>query len=76
MLEMLAIPPPTQGIKHKAIYFCVFDTTKKTMYTDQTGCFPINSTQGHKYIMVAVKLDDNYIDAESNGMSIKGAGEH
>ena len=34
------------------------------MYTDQTGRFPITSAGGHKYTMVAVELDGNYIDAE------------
>jgi len=46
------------------MYLRVFDTTKKAMYTDQPGRFPITSAQGHKYTMVAVKLDGNYIDAE------------
>jgi hypothetical protein len=55
---------PTPGVKHKDVYLRVFDTTKKTMYSDQTGKFPITSARGHKYIMVAVELDGNYIDAE------------
>ena len=52
------------GIKHKDVYLKVFDATKKQMYSDQTGKFPITSARGHKYIMVAVELDGNYIDAE------------
>ena len=55
---------PTPGVKHKDVYLRVFDTTKKTMYSDQTGRFPITSARGHKYTMVAVELDGNYIDAE------------
>ncbi|KAL7501936.1 LOW QUALITY PROTEIN: hypothetical protein ACHAXN_000591, partial [Cyclotella atomus] len=55
---------PTPGVKHKDVYLRVFDATKKTMYSDQTGKFPIPSSQGNKYIMVAVELDGNYIDAE------------
>jgi hypothetical protein len=55
---------PTPGVKHKDVYLRVFDATKKAMYSDQTGRFPISSSQGNKYIMVAVKLDGNYIDAE------------
>ena len=55
---------PTPGIKHKDAYLRVFDMTKKTMFTDQTGRFPITSAKGHKYTMVAVELDGNYIDAE------------
>jgi hypothetical protein len=55
---------PTPGVKHKDVYLRVFDATKKAMYSDQTGKFPIPSSQGNKYIMVAVELDGNYIDAE------------
>ena len=55
---------PTPGIKFKDAYLRVFDTTKKAMHTDQTGCFPITSAKEHKYTMVAVELDGNYIDAE------------
>jgi hypothetical protein len=42
----------------------VFDATKKLMFSDQTGKFPITSARGNKYIMVAVELDGNYIDGE------------
>eukprot|EP00804_Cyclotella_cryptica_P015673 CCRYP_003654-RB/>CCRYP_003654-RB protein AED:0.35 eAED:0.35 QI:0/0/0/1/0/0/4/0/497 len=52
------------GVKHKDVYLRVFDATKKPMYSDQTGRFPITSARGNKYIMVAVELDGNYIDAE------------
>jgi hypothetical protein len=55
---------PTPGVKHKDVYLRVFDATKKAMYSDQTGKFPITSSRGNKYIMVAVELDGNYIDAE------------
>eukprot|EP00956_Cyclotella_meneghiniana_P011432 scaffold16037_cov26-Cyclotella_meneghiniana.AAC.1 len=34
------------------------------MYTDQSGPFPIKSRRKHQYIMVAVELDGNFIDAE------------
>ena len=55
-------PPP--GIKKKDVYLRVFDATKRSMYTDQTGQFPIMSRKGNKYMMVAVELDGNYIDVE------------
>jgi hypothetical protein len=56
---------PSPGVKHKDdVYLRVFDATKKAMYSEQTGQFPITSARGHKYIMVAVELDGNYIDAE------------
>jgi hypothetical protein len=52
------------GAKHKDVYLMVFDATKKSMFSDQTGKFPITSARGNKYIMVAVELDGNYIDGE------------
>lgn len=64
MLEADMLATPTPGVKLKDVYLRVFDTTKKAMYTDQPGRFPITSAGGHKYTMVAVELDGNYIDAE------------
>ncbi len=64
MLKAEAMPQPKPGVKHKDVYLRVFDATKKAMYTDQPGRFPITSAQGHKYTMVTVELDGNYIDAE------------
>jgi hypothetical protein len=64
LLDAETLPKPAPGIKFKDAYLRVFDTTKKAMYTDQTGCFPITSAKRHKYTMGAVKLDGNYIDAE------------
>eukprot|EP00956_Cyclotella_meneghiniana_P020860 scaffold37349_cov64-Cyclotella_meneghiniana.AAC.1 len=55
---------PAPGVKKKDVYLRVFDTTRKNMYTDQSGPFPIKSRRKHQYIMVAVELDGNYIDAE------------
>ena len=55
---------PKPGLKHKDVYLMVFDVTKKSMFSDQTGKFPITSARGNKYIMVAVKLDGNNIDAK------------
>ena len=39
---MLGIKP-TPGVKHKDVYLRVFDVTKKSMYTDQSGPFPCKS---------------------------------
>ncbi|KAL7475096.1 LOW QUALITY PROTEIN: hypothetical protein ACHAW6_006934 [Cyclotella cf. meneghiniana] len=50
--------------RQRDVYVKVYDATKCAMYTDQTGRFPVTSSQGHKYLMVAVELDGNYIDAE------------
>jgi hypothetical protein len=52
------------GVKHKDVYLRVFDATRKMMYTDQSGPFPRKSRRNNQYIMIAVKLDGNYIDAE------------
>lgn len=41
-----------------------FGHYKKTTYTDQTGQFPIISQWGHKYIMVAIEVNGNYIDTD------------
>ena len=56
-------PPP--GTKQKDVYLRVFDATKRSMYSDQMGRFPITSHKGSKYMMVAVELDGNYIDVET-----------
>jgi hypothetical protein len=54
----------TPGAKHKDVYLWVFDATKKSVYIDQMGKFPIQPSWGNKYIMVAVEMDKNYYDAE------------
>jgi hypothetical protein len=38
---------------------------RKTMFSDQTGQFPIQSLRGNKYIMVMVKINSNAILVES-----------
>jgi hypothetical protein len=53
-------PPPR---KMHDIYMKTFNA-EEAMYTDQTGRFPANSSSGNKYIMVLVKIDSNFIDAE------------
>ena len=52
------------GVKHKDVYHMFFDMTKKSMFSNQMEKLPITSAWGNKYIMVAVKLDGNYIDAK------------
>jgi len=54
---------PQPGVKHKDVYLMVFDAIKKSMFSDQTGKFPITSALRNKY-MVAVELDGNHIDGE------------
>jgi hypothetical protein len=62
-MQMLSFQPKP-GVKHKGVYLMVFDATKKSMVSNQTGKFPIMLARGNKYIMVAVELDGNYIDSE------------
>jgi hypothetical protein len=52
------------GVKHKDAYLRVFDATKKALYTDQTGQFPIMSARANKYIMLVVELDGNCINEQ------------
>jgi hypothetical protein len=37
---------------------------RTTMYTDQTGRFPVQSSRGNQLIMVLYEINGNYIDAE------------
>ena len=55
---------PKPGVKYKYVYLMIFDAPKKSMYSDQTGKFPITSARGNRYIMVVVEFDGNYIDCE------------
>ncbi len=43
MLEAETFLKPPPGVKFKDVYLRVFDTTKKAMYTNQPGHFPITS---------------------------------
>ena len=45
----------------------------EVIYTNQTGRFPVTSAQGHKYIMVLIEIDGNYIAMEP--MRLREAGE-
>ncbi len=55
--------PPTVQKKEHDVYIQIFNV-EETMHTDQTGCFPANSSSGNKYIMMLVEIDSNYIDGE------------
>ena len=43
------------------------------MHTNQTGRFPATSSRGNKYVMVLVKVDGNFIDAEPMKNRSEGA---
>lgn len=57
---MLNLAP---GIKHKDVYLGIFDAIKQAMHSDQTN-FLITSAHGHKYLMITIEFDGNYIDTE------------
>ena len=58
--ETLTIPLK----KHQDIYIAINDA-KETIYTNQTGAFPITSKKGNKYIMILCKIDNNFILSEA-----------
>ena len=49
--------------KHNDVYIKVRDA-QETMYTDQTGAFPLRSRKGNRYIMILVEIDQNIIISE------------
>jgi hypothetical protein len=55
--------PPTVQKKEHNVHIRIFNA-EETMHTNQTGCFPANSSSGNKYIMVLVEIDGNYTDGE------------
>ena len=42
----------------------IYDEMESKIYTDQTGRFPVRSSQGHQYIMVLLNMDSSYISME------------
>ena len=49
--------------RQEEVVIKVFGATD-TMYTDQPGKFPVQSSQGHNYIMILYEVTANHIDAE------------
>ena len=49
-----------KGKKVRDVYVRVYDA-RETTFLDQTGQYPIQSKQGHKYSMVMVEVDSNAI---------------
>ena len=58
--------------KHNDVFLRVGEA-RETMYTDQTGAFPVQSQRGHKYIMVLCEIDNNIIMSEP--MRSRSSGE-
>ena len=59
----IPIPPIHVVIRHQ---YCLPQDSGQTgkFYTDQTGRFPVTSSKGNKYILVAYHYDSNTIHAE------------
>ncbi len=45
--------------KKMQIIFIQIHNANDTAHSDQTGCFPVTSSSGNKYIMVLVEVDGN-----------------
>jgi len=56
-------PHPEVSPDKDIINLSIFNA-RDTVYTDQTGMFPVTSNRGNKYIMVMHEVGSNYIDAE------------
>ena len=54
------------GKKEKNVCVKIIDThdMKNTIYSDQTGKFPVRARSGNRYIMVMVAIDPNYTLAQ------------
>ena len=62
--EHISIP----GIKYHTIYLFIFEAKKKSMYTNQTGQY---ASCTNIYLMIAEKMDGNYIVAEQISWATK-----
>ena len=57
------LPQATQSENTNLVFFNTVDLSGK-IYMDQTGRFPVTSSKGNKYILVAYHCDSNTIRAE------------
>ena len=56
-------PQATQSENTNLVFFKTVDLVGE-IYTDQTGRFPVTSSKGNKYSLVAYHFDSNTIHAE------------
>jgi hypothetical protein len=54
----------THALGYQHLIVKVINATRM-IYTNQTGWFPVQSSQGHRLIMVLYDVNGNYIDVES-----------
>ena len=57
-------PELTEPVDKEYDIFLNAEEPAETMYTDQTGTFPVKSTKGNVYVMVATQVDSNVIISE------------
>ena len=74
--EQDQFPPSTQSEDTNLFFLETVDLTG-TFYTDQTGRFPVTSSKGNKYILVAYYYESNTIHADPlkkrSGLGLKTA---
>jgi len=51
------------NVKTHLVFITVYEA-KETLYTDQTGRFPIPSSKGHNYLFILYEYDSNIIEGE------------
>ena len=51
----------TRNVKKNNDIYVRIDQVRDTIYTDQTGKFPIAPSRGHKYIMILFAIDGNLV---------------
>lgn len=68
-LEKVDAPTP----KKEDVYIYIFNA-HNTVYTNQTGGFPVTSSRGNKYVMVMCKVDGTYWCRANEKLNIKKHG--
>ncbi len=64
--------PAPKPKKMQDMYIKIHNASE-TMHTNQPGQFPATSSNGNQYIMVLVKVNGNYIDAEPTKNKLAGS---
>ena len=54
----------THHLSKQQILVKVINATQ-IVYTDQTGCFPVQSSRGNRLLIVLFDVDGNYVDVET-----------
>jgi hypothetical protein len=64
--DVIPSPPSNYGKRTQFVYAAIIQAPNESgqIYTNQTGCFPVTSRRGNKYIMILYDYDSNSILAE------------